>query len=158
MDHLDRLQQPTHERAPPPAPPGPLCFLVFVFPRPPAASGPPGRPLTVESKTLRPAKTLAEHNNAQNARDTMLERGYTLRVPAPRVTPKGQEHIKYFWDRQGEVAKRLSAPAQPTGFQKELCTGGTRQCRVAAHVVKTVVSCPRHSRVAARHSMFCLEK
>ena len=54
MDHLDRLQQPTHERAPPPAPPGPLCFLVFVFPRPPAASGPPGRPLTVESKTLRP--------------------------------------------------------------------------------------------------------
>ena len=53
MDHLDRLQQPTHERAPPPAPPGPLCFLVFVFPRPPAASGPPGRPLTVESKTLR---------------------------------------------------------------------------------------------------------
>ena len=55
MDHLDRLQQPTHERAPPPAPPGPLCFLVFVFPRPPAASGPPGRPLTVESKTLRPA-------------------------------------------------------------------------------------------------------
>ena len=56
MDHLDRLQQPTHERAPPPAPPGPLCFLVFVFPRPPAASGPPGRPLTVESKTLRPTE------------------------------------------------------------------------------------------------------
>ena len=58
MDHLDRLQQPTHERAPPPAPPGPLCFLVFVFPRPPAASGPPGRPLTVESKTLRPGTRL----------------------------------------------------------------------------------------------------
>ena len=29
------------------------------------------------------------------------------------------------------------------GFRKELCTGGTRQCRVAAHVVKTVVSWPR---------------
>ena len=37
------------------APPGPLCFLVFVFSRPPAASDPPGRALNGESKTLRPA-------------------------------------------------------------------------------------------------------
>ena len=36
------------------APPGPLCFLVFVFSRPPAASDPPGRALNGESKTLRP--------------------------------------------------------------------------------------------------------
>ena len=38
-----------------PGPPGPLCFLVFVFSRPPAASDPPGRALTGESKTHRPA-------------------------------------------------------------------------------------------------------
>ena len=42
----------------------PLCFLVFVFPRPPAASGPPGRPLTVESKTLRPGTTGSSHRVA----------------------------------------------------------------------------------------------
>ena len=38
-----------------PGPPGPLCFLVFVFSRPPAASDPPGRALNGGLKTLRPA-------------------------------------------------------------------------------------------------------
>ena len=35
-------------------PPGPLCFLVFVFSPPPSALEAPGRPLNERSKTLRP--------------------------------------------------------------------------------------------------------
>ena len=37
-------------------PPGPLCFLFFVFPSRPLTLTPPGRPLNGKSKTLGPAK------------------------------------------------------------------------------------------------------
>ena len=37
-------------------PPGPLCFLVFVFSPPPSALEAPGRPLNERSKNLRPSK------------------------------------------------------------------------------------------------------
>ena len=39
-------------------PPGPLCFLVFVFSPPPSALEAPGRPLNERSKTLRPVTTV----------------------------------------------------------------------------------------------------
>jgi hypothetical protein len=38
-------------------PPGPLCFLFFVFSHPPTTSNAQGRPLTERSKTLGPADT-----------------------------------------------------------------------------------------------------
>ena len=37
-------------------PPGPLCFLVFVFSPPPSALEAPGRTLNERSKTLRPGR------------------------------------------------------------------------------------------------------
>ena len=37
-------------------PPGPLCFLFFVFSHPPTTSNAQGRPLTERSKTLGPAR------------------------------------------------------------------------------------------------------
>ena len=56
-------------------PPGPLCFLVFVFSPPPSALEVPGRPLTEKSKTLRPGQDLAAQSRRQflMVRDDSIE-------------------------------------------------------------------------------------
>ena len=49
-------------------PPGPPCFLVFVFSPPPSALEVPGLPLSERSKTLRPTKSLSNHTNFQQSK------------------------------------------------------------------------------------------
>ena len=46
-------------------PPGPLCFLVFVFSRLPAYSGVQGRPLTERLKPLRPNRSTPSKANTR---------------------------------------------------------------------------------------------
>ena len=77
-----------------PGPPGPLCFLVFVFSRPPAASDPPGRALNGESKTLRPAAAAAPllHCRPHTRPSSALTPAPPLARPLPDRRPRCRRH------------------------------------------------------------------
>jgi hypothetical protein len=69
-------------------PPGPLCFLVFVFSPPPSALEAPGRPLSERSKTLRPAQ--------RSSRGSTIVGPSTLSVPKVYFVCTYDMHLSQF--------------------------------------------------------------